>query len=161
MKIGFFAVLTIAMVACGGTTDGTAAEAETSALGADGGQGGPHGPPPQAAIDACKDLSQGDSCSFTTPQCSVTGTCQGPEGKPLACAPEGMGGPEGASGASGQNGPPPPPQAAVDACQSLSSGASCSFTGKNGDSVSGTCGGPDGKPLACIPADAPQPPPQN
>ena len=154
MRIGTFAVLTMVMVACGGT-DATTAAAASSALGADGGVGGPHGPPPQEAIDACKDLSQGDACSFTTPQCSVTGTCQGPEGKPLACAPEGMGGPEGASGS---NGLPPPPKVAVDACQNLSSGADCSFTGKNGESVSGTCLGPQGKPLACIPAGAPKPP---
>ena len=53
-----------------------------------------------------------------------------------------------------QGGPRQPPQAALDACQSLSSGAECSFTGKS-ETVSGTCAAPEGKPLACRPAGGP------
>ncbi|AWI74732.1 hypothetical protein CEW83_05485 [Parazoarcus communis] len=47
-------------------------------------QGGPR-KPPQEALDACKSLSDGASCSFSTPSGTVSGTCATPEGKPLAC----------------------------------------------------------------------------
>ena len=47
-------------------------------------QGGPR-KPPQEALDACKSLSDGASCSFSAPSGTVSGTCSAPEGKPLAC----------------------------------------------------------------------------
>ncbi|AWI81113.1 MAG: hypothetical protein CVU19_08585 [Betaproteobacteria bacterium HGW-Betaproteobacteria-13] len=53
-----------------------------------------------------------------------------------------------------QGGPRKPPQEALDACKSLSNGADCSFNAPSG-TVSGTCAAPEGKPLACRPADAP------
>ncbi len=111
----------------------------------------PQGPPPQAALDACANLSQGDACSFTDRGHDLAGTCDAPEGKPLACRP--AGGPDG-QGPQGQQRPPRPPQAAIDACQNLSSGASCSFT-LEGQTLTGTCRAPQGKPLACMPDHMP------
>lgn len=51
------------------------------------GQGGPR-KPPQEALDACKSLSAGQECGFTSPQGSVKGSCWAPEDKPLACKPK-------------------------------------------------------------------------
>jgi hypothetical protein len=45
-----------------------------------------------------------------------------------------------------------PPQAAIDACSGKTAGATCSFTGGRGETVSGTCGTPPGSSLACMPA---------
>lgn len=42
------------------------------------------------------------------------------------------------------------PQEAIDACSSKSVGDSCSFSGRNGDAVSGTCI-EDGDDIACAP----------
>ena len=55
-----------------------------------------------------------------------------------------------------QDGPPGggggrPPAEALAACKSAQSGASCTFSGQRGTET-GTCGGPEGKPLACMPA---------
>jgi hypothetical protein len=47
----------------------------------------PRHPPPPEAIAACKSLTSGAECSFTTDRGSVTGKCWAPEGKPLACKP--------------------------------------------------------------------------
>jgi hypothetical protein len=53
------------------------------------GQGGSGaGKPPAEAMQACKSLSSGQECSFTTSKGSRTGTCWAPEGKPLACKPK-------------------------------------------------------------------------
>ena len=55
----------------------------------DGGR--PHGPPPEA-IEACADLSEGDTCNFTGRRNDeVKGTCIVPQDGDglLACAPEG------------------------------------------------------------------------
>jgi len=56
----------------------------------DGGR--PHGPPPEA-IEACADLAEGDTCSFTGRRNDeVKGTCMAPPqggDEELACAPEG------------------------------------------------------------------------
>jgi hypothetical protein len=57
-----------------------------------------------------------------------------------------------------QDGPPPgggPPREALAACSGRSEGASCSFQGRGGESVSGTCGAPPDRPLACMPAGGP------
>ncbi|MDO6585106.1 hypothetical protein Q4543_06210 [Salipiger sp. 1_MG-2023] len=52
--------------------------------------------------------------------------------------------------------PARPPKEAIDACSGKSNGASCSFAGKDGTSMSGTCKAPDSKtPAACAPAGAP------
>ncbi len=51
------------------------------------GTGGPRKPPAEA-LDACKSVSSGKECSFSSPQGKVTGTCWAPEGKPLACKPK-------------------------------------------------------------------------
>ena len=50
-------------------------------------QGGPR-KPPQEALDACKSLSAGQECGFTSPHGSVKGSCWAPEGKPHACKPK-------------------------------------------------------------------------
>ncbi len=48
-----------------------------------------HGPP-QEAIDACSALTAGDTCTFVgRDEEELTGTCFAPEGKELACKPEG------------------------------------------------------------------------
>jgi hypothetical protein len=51
------------------------------------GAGGPRKPPAEA-LDACKTLSSGQECSFSSPHGTVKGTCWAPEGKPLACKPK-------------------------------------------------------------------------
>ena len=62
-------------------------------------------------------------------------------------------------GGPGRGGHRAPPPEALAACQGKSSGAACSFTGRRGDSVSGTCFSPDpSKPLACKPTNMPPPP---
>jgi len=61
-----------------------------------------HMPPPEA-LAACKSLASGAACSMTTPRGTLTGTCGGPEGKPLACRPAHP--PQGG----GQGKPPPKP----------------------------------------------------
>ena len=49
---------------------------------------GEHRGPPQAALDACKSLRDGDTCSFTIDSRDVKGTCRtGPDGQPAACLP--------------------------------------------------------------------------
>lgn len=53
-------------------------------------------------------------------------------------------------GGTGQGGTPP--QQAIDACSGKSSGASCSFTGGRGETVSGSCKTPPGASLACVPS---------
>jgi hypothetical protein len=65
-----------------------------------------HRPPPPEALAACKSLSSGQQCSFTSRHGPMTGTCWAPEGKPLACRPKHLPAPEG----SGSEGSPPPKQ---------------------------------------------------
>ncbi len=60
----------------------------------------PHHAPPPEALAACKSLSSGQECSFTSPHGTMNGTCWAPEGKPLACRPKHpprRGGPESGS----------------------------------------------------------------
>lgn len=54
-------------------------------------RGGLHGPPPPQAIEACVDLSEGDTCSFSTPERKVEGSCSVPPEfeKVLVCVPPG------------------------------------------------------------------------
>ncbi len=48
-----------------------------------------------------------------------------------------------------------PPEAALEACSSSVQGDPCSFEGRRGDTMEGTCEGSDDKPLACRPEGGP------
>ena len=61
--------------------------------------------------------------------------------------------PQPPAGTPGERPHGPPPEA-VAACKNLQAAAPCAFTGRRGD-VKGTCWAPQGKPLACAPADHP------
>ena len=78
-------ICTAALTACCGLSAQTA-----------NGAGGPRKPPAEA-LDACKSLTSGQECSFSSPHGTVKGTCWAPEGKPLACKPKDA--PTGNSGA--------------------------------------------------------------
>lgn len=59
-------------------------------------------------------------------------------------------------GQSNQSGMRQPPQAAITACSSSSQGSSCSFSGMNGNTVSGTCQTPPNQSsLVCVPSNQP------
>ena len=49
--------------------------------------GNGRGGPPAEALTACKSAKSGDTCSFSSPNGTLSGTCSAPEGRPLACAP--------------------------------------------------------------------------
>ena len=58
-----------------------------------------------------------------------------------------------------REGPPRPPPEAIQACEGMDSGEACAFTGRQGETLSGTCFTPaSDKPLACRPDNAPPPP---
>jgi hypothetical protein len=71
-----FTICTTALTACCGI----------SAQPVDG-NGGPRKPSAEA-LAACKAVSSGQECSFSSPQGTIKGTCWAPEGKPLACKPK-------------------------------------------------------------------------
>ena len=48
-----------------------------------------------------------------------------------------------------------PPEVALEACSTLVQGDPCSFEGRRGDALEGTCETPDDKPLACRPDGGP------
>lgn len=48
-----------------------------------------------------------------------------------------------------------PPQVALEACASSVQGDPCSFEGRRGEALEGTCEAPDDKPLACRPEGGP------
>lgn len=52
------------------------------------GEGGGRRAPPPEALAACKSLSSGQECSFTSPRGTASGTCWAPTGMPLACKPK-------------------------------------------------------------------------
>lgn len=55
--------------------------------------------------------------------------------------------------------PRKPPQEALDACDGASQGDACSFEGRDGEQLSGTCEAPPddtSKPLACRPSQPPR-----
>lgn len=53
-------------------------------------------------------------------------------------------------------GHPKPPKEALDACVGKTAGASCEFSGRNQEKVTGTCFQPNTNlPLACRPANMP------
>lgn len=60
------------------------AAAQAQPVGADGPR-----KPPAEALAACKALTSGQECNFTSPHGAVKGNCWAPEGKPLACRPQG------------------------------------------------------------------------
>ncbi len=45
------------------------------------------GGPPAEALAACKSLKASDACSFTADKGVASGTCEAPQGRPLACRP--------------------------------------------------------------------------
>ena len=45
------------------------------------------GGPPAEALAACNALKTGDACQFTGSQGAASGTCEAPQGRPLACRP--------------------------------------------------------------------------
>lgn len=65
-------------------------------------------------------------------------------------------GPGGPGESGGRRGPPPE---AISACSGKSLGAACSFTGRRGETISGTCrqppSGGQGQAAACVPKDMP------
>lgn len=117
---------------------------------AQGGQGLRQGPP-QEALDACSNLTEGATCSFTQANGNtINGTCFTPPNlDALACAPQGMNQPNGQNQApAGQT----PPQQAVDACANSTQGAACSFNLQNGNTISGSCIiPPNSTDLTCAP----------
>lgn len=127
--------------------------------------------PPQEAFDACSGSSAGSSCSFEGPRGTINGTCGTiPEdNSKMVCKPSNRQGPGmGRQGGAGQmNGPGqrgttgggmndrrgPPPEA-LSACEGSNEGNSCSFTGRNGEALSGSCRS-HGDQLACAPSGRP------
>lgn len=63
--------------------------------------------------------------------------------------------PQGQQGGEGGGHRRPPPEA-LEACKSLKSNAACSFQHPERGTIKGSCFAPEGKPLACRPADAPK-----
>lgn len=53
--------------------------------------------------------------------------------------------------------PPPPPAEAIEVCEGAAAGDACSFSGRDGETLSGQCWRPSAEvPLACRPDDAPR-----
>ena len=48
--------------------------------------------PPAEALAACKGMAAGAACSFTAPRGALSGTCEAPPDRPLACRPAHPGG---------------------------------------------------------------------
>jgi len=102
--------------------------------------------PPQQALAACAESTQGDACSFTMPNGNaINGSCVTPPNtNVLACAPQGMN--------VQQNLNQGAPQAAVDVCTNSTLGESCSFNLQNGNTINGSCvAQPNSSALACAP----------
>jgi hypothetical protein len=97
--------------------------------------------PPQQAIDACKDQTEGSECSVEFRGRTIEGTCvAGPEADdPLACMPAG-------------GRPPGPPPEAYDACEDADEGDACSVE-VHDHTVTGTClkDRRDDSLLVCVP----------
>ncbi|MDE1967190.1 MAG: YHYH protein [Patescibacteria group bacterium] len=69
----------------GGTAHSPDGAAQGSATGAPGQNGGP----PQAAVNACSNGSNGSMCSFSGPNGTISGICRTPPGQStLACVPQ-------------------------------------------------------------------------
>jgi hypothetical protein len=93
---------------------------------------------PDAATAVCANQAANIACGF-----DVGGTCQTMPNGQLVCA----------NAPAGQ----PPPEA-MTACAGQGPGDGCAYPAPNGTWVSGTCKGPPGQPLACMP-DPPPPSP--
>ncbi len=79
--------------------------------------------PPKVLVDACKDKSEGTSCTFEDPdKNTLKGTCYKiPDGKNiLICAAT-------------------PPKEAIEACKSKKDGDDCSFADSKNNKINGTC----------------------
>jgi hypothetical protein len=116
------------------------------ALAQDQGQGGRHGPPPEA-FQACSGQQEGAACTVTFPGGrQLAGVCRtGPQGEAAACVPDH---PPGA-----HHGPPPE---AVAACSGQQAGAACSFATPDGTQLQGSCRAAlDGATAACAPSGPP------
>jgi hypothetical protein len=94
MKFSSLLLLTSLSLACSLASAQPAQDAQGSGAGQKG-----HHRPPAEALAACKSLSSGAACNFTSPHGAESGTCRAPEGKPLACRPQ--------RGEGGSNPPPP------------------------------------------------------
>lgn len=71
-----------------GTPPGGSSSSATSGASGTGMQGAPSGgTPPQEAITACSGKTTNASCSFSTPNGTITGTCKTPPNASLACVP--------------------------------------------------------------------------
>lgn len=119
-------------------------------------QQNPRQGPPQEALAACANSTQGASCSFRLPNGnSIDGSCITPPNLDvLACAPQGLN-QQGQAPANNQQSSANnqgAPQAAVDACASSTQGDACSFTQQNGNTINGSCiTPPNSSELACAP----------
>ena len=113
----------------------------------------PAGPPPEA-ITACAGKQAGDQAEFTGRQGeTVTGTCQAgkdgtlflkPDHPPQQGQQRGQQRNRSQQGAQGQRPAGPPPEA-LAACKGKQEGDQAEFTGRQGETVSGTCqAGKDG-----------------
>ena len=110
----------------------------------------PSGPPAEA-IAACEGKQEGDQAQFTGRRGeTVTGTCQkGKDGRlclkpdhPPEDREEGQGNTEQQGQGQRPSGPPPE---AITACEGKQEGDQAQFTGKQGETVTGTCqSGKDG-----------------
>ncbi|MBI5951528.1 MAG: glycosyltransferase family 39 protein [Chloroflexi bacterium] len=114
-------------------------------------QGTRPGGAPQEALDACANLTEGTSCSFTQANGNtINGSCITPPNlNALACAPQGMNQPNGQNQLLGRQ---TAPQQAVDACAESTQGAACSFNLQNGNTINGSCIiPPNSTDLTCAP----------
>lgn len=95
------------------------------------GRGRHHGPPPEA-FAACEGKAVGDAAQFVAPNGeTVTGTCE-PADDRLALRPDHP--PERSRGR--RHSPPPE---AYAACEGKSAGDTAQFSGRHGETVTGTC----------------------
>lgn len=138
------------LVALAAACSSTAVAQESQALSSPA--EGHRGPPPEV-FEACKGKSEGDKCIVKLGPNDVSGTCaKPPPGAPddrLGCRPDGP--------------PPGPPPEAIAACANKAVGAECTIAIAN-KSIAGRCvapppNAPKDAPNACLPNDAPMPPP--
>ena len=107
---------------------------------------GPPRHPPEQAVTACRDHSEGDACSFSMHDHTLDGTCKpapsaddGTDSGVLACMPE----------------PPAPPPEAVSACANLNEGDACTVQ-LDDRSLQGVCSSKQDGALFCRPEHPPR-----
>jgi hypothetical protein len=100
----------------------------------------PQGPPPEA-FTACKDKKEGDKAEFTGRQGqTVTGTCERErQGNQLVLRPDHPPQHGGQAGQGQNDRPSEPPPEAFAACKNKKEGDKAEFTGRQGQTVTGTC----------------------